>query len=132
MSGRRGLLVAISASLVVGCAIGLIVGVLFARSVLFPHPPTGRRFGGGPAGPRAMMHLVERRLDLTSDQSRRIERILDDVRAHADSMRESTRVRILEVLTPEQREKWERMNRRMFPGRGRLRGRDRPPPPEEP
>ena len=135
MTSQRGLVLAISASLVVGCAIGLIAGVLFARTVFFPHPPD-RFHRGGPGGPmvrergQMMMGFLQRRLDLTQEQSEKIEAIVDSSRVQADSIRAQARERIQQVLTAEQREKWERMDNRMFPGRGRRRGppHDEPPP----
>jgi Spy/CpxP family protein refolding chaperone len=116
MTGPRGLIVAISASLITGCAIGLIAGVLFARAVMFPHP-FGHRPHGGPPGPR-MARFVEQRLGLSAEQSTRFEAILDRARSRADSLHEEARVQILAILTPDQRERWERMNHRMFPGGG--------------
>lgn len=144
MIERRGLIVAISASLIVGCAIGLIAGVLFARAVMFHHP-FERRIHAGPPGPRQTIRFVERRLGLSEDQSVRFHAILERAHGRADSLHEEARAQILELLTPEQRERWERMNHRMFPGDGPRGGRfgghrggppggpddgpDEPPPP---
>jgi Spy/CpxP family protein refolding chaperone len=134
MNSQRGLVLGISASLIVGFALGLVVGVLFARSVFLPRPPMGFHHGpgGGPPGYGMMMGFLERRLDLSKEQSEKIERIVEASRAQADSIRAQARGQIQQVLTPEQREKWERMNNRMFPGRGRRPGhrRDEPPPDE--
>lgn len=125
MITRRGLAIAISASLIVGCAIGLIAGVLFARSLLAPRLPMGPP-RHGPGGPRPGLEFVERRLGLTPDQARRFDAIIESARAQSDSMHDLTRQRILEVLTPEQRERWQRMNERMFGRRGAGREPMRP------
>jgi len=139
---RQNLVLAISASIVVGVAIGLIAGVLFARSFLFPHAPRGpHAMGGGPMHPRHEMGMrfLERQLDLDDEQVEQIEKIVDRARGRADSLHDDAREQIHALLTPEQREQWDRMNRRMFPphsrgprgsGRGRGPGPDGPPPME--
>ena len=130
MTGRRELLLAVSASLIVGCAIGLVAGVLFTRAVLFERsfrpplgrPPFGRR--GGPEGPP--LRLLARRLELSREQEARVDSILRESRVQFDSLRAGTRAALERELTPEQRERWERINRRFF------RSRDpRPPAPPE-
>jgi Spy/CpxP family protein refolding chaperone len=134
------MVLAVSASLIVGCAIGLIVGVLFARSMFFVP-------GGGPWGhehfgrrlerPGIVMDIIRRQLDLTKDQSDKIEKIVSASRADVDSIRAQTRQQILQVLTPDQRTKWESMDRRFFhhggppPGPGGP-GDEPPPPPDKP
>jgi len=133
MNSQRGLVLGISASLIVGCAIGLIVGVLFARSVFVPGPPMGFGRGRQPHRGEVMMGFLERRLDLSKEQSEKIEKIVEASRVQADSIRAQAREQIQQVLTPEQREKWERMDNRMFPGHGRRPGRPHDgPPPDEP
>jgi len=139
MNGSRGMILAVSASLIVGCAIGLICGVLFARSMFsVPHPPFGGEhgFGRGPRGPAMVMGYLERELNLSKDQSDKIEKLVSASRADVDSIRAETRQQILQVLTPEQRTKWERMDRRMFhhggPPRGPGEPGDEPPPPDKP
>jgi Spy/CpxP family protein refolding chaperone len=139
MNGSRGMILAVSASLIVGCAIGLICGVLFARSMFFvPHPPFagGHGFGRGSRGPAIVMGFLERRLNLSKDQSEKIEKIVSASRADVDSIRAETRQQILQVLTPEQRAQWERMDRRMFhhggPPPGAGEPGDEPPPPDRP
>lgn len=120
MTQGRGLIIAISASLITGCAIGLIAGVLFARVVMFPH--TFERRVPGPPGPHQMSRFVERRLGLSDEQSVRFQAILERARGRADSLHEATRSEILVILTPAQRERWERMNHQMFPDDRRRRG----------
>lgn len=136
MNGTRGTVLAVSASLIVGCAIGLIVGVLFARSMFFvPRAPFGQGHFGRPGRPGMVMEMIERRLDLTKDQSDRIEKIVESSRADVDSIRTQTRQQILQVLTPEQRTKWERMDPHFFhhggPPRGPEGPGDEPPPPPD-
>jgi Spy/CpxP family protein refolding chaperone len=137
VNGSRGTVLAATASLIVGCAIGLIVGVLFARTMFFPHGPWGHGFGG-PGRRPPMMGFLEQRLNLTKDQSDQIERIVQSSRADVDSIRALTRQKILQILTPEQRTQWERMDRRFFerhggppPGPGQP-GDEPPPPPDKP
>jgi Spy/CpxP family protein refolding chaperone len=134
VNGSRGTVLAVSASLIVGCAIGLIVGVLFART-MFPHPPFGRGGFGGPGRPHNMMGVIERRLDLTKDQSVQFEKIVTASRADVDSIRAQTRQQILQMLTPEQRTKWEHMDKHFFHHGGPPHGPggpgDEPPPPPD-
>jgi Spy/CpxP family protein refolding chaperone len=135
VNGSRGTVLAVSASLIVGCAIGLIVGVLFARSMFFvPRPPFGGHFGH-PGRPGMVMGMIERRLDLTKAQSDTLEKIVESSRADVDSIRAQTRQQILKVLTPEQRTKWERMDQHFFHHGGPPRGPDgpgdEPPPPPD-
>jgi len=138
MNGSRGMVLAVTASLIVGCAIGLICGVLFARTMLMPHPPFGggRGFGHGPRGPAMVMNYLEHELNLTKDQSDKIEKLVTASRADVDSIRAETRQQIMQVLTPEQRTKWESMDQRMFhhggPPRGPGEPGDAPPPPDRP
>jgi len=124
------MVLAITASLIVGCAIGLIGGVLFARSMFLPHLPFGRHF----ERPGGRLHYIERELDLNKDQSDRIEKIVEASRAESDSIRAQARQQILQVLTPEQREKWQRMEPRFHhdgPPRGPGEPGDEPPPPPD-
>jgi Spy/CpxP family protein refolding chaperone len=136
VNGSRGTVLAVSASLIVGCAIGLIVGVLFARSMFFgPRPPFGHF--GHPGRPGMVMGMIERRLDLTKAQSDTLEKIVESSRTDVDSIRAQTRQQILKVLTPEQRAKWERMDQHFFHHGGPPRGPDGPgdeppPPPDRP
>lgn len=134
MNGSRGTILAISASLIVGCAIGLIVGVLFARSMfaLGVRGASEHRFRPGDR-----LRMVEERLHLDKDQSDRIEKIVESSRADVDSIRDQTRQQILAVLTPDQREKWQRMDPFFFHHGGPPHGPDGPgdeppPPPDRP
>ena len=136
MIDRRGLVLAISASLIVGCAIGLIAGVLFARTVMGPHMPGPPRFRGGPPREDIAMQMVVRRLGLTEEQTEHFHAIIERARAHADSLHEVAHAEIMAGLTPEQRERWATMEHR-FGRRGgpfHRHGRHGPPPrpPDEP
>jgi hypothetical protein len=141
MNGRRDLILAVSASLIVGCAIGLISGVLFSRMVFFgPHgrPPFGRSPFGRPTferppfarhgGPIGMpLQGIAHELELSKTQEARVDSILRESRVRLDSLRSDTREALLHELTPAQRERWERMERQMM-GRERRRGGKGPPP----
>jgi Spy/CpxP family protein refolding chaperone len=132
VNGSRGTVLAVSASLIVGCAIGLIGGVLFSRSIF----ALGVRASGEHRfHPGERLHYVEQRLHLTKDQSDRIEKIVDASRAQADSVRSLARQQILQVLTPEQRAQWERMDQHFFHHGGPPHGPDgpgdEPPPPPD-
>jgi Spy/CpxP family protein refolding chaperone len=145
VNGRRDLLLAVSASLIVGCAIGLIAGVLFARVVLSDHhlgPPFGRVPSGRHGGPMVLpLRGIARQLELSREQEARVDSILRESRVQLDSLRRETRTALLRELTPEQRERWERLDRRMLrpggrhggPGDGEPGGPGGPgPPPDAP
>jgi Spy/CpxP family protein refolding chaperone len=126
VNGRRDLLLAVSASLIVGCAIGLIAGVLFGRH----------------GGPMVLpLRGIARQLELSREQEARVDSILRESRVQLDSLRRETRTALLRELTPEQRERWERLDRRMLrpggrhggPGDGEPGGPGGPgPPPDAP
>ena len=144
--------------------VGILVGalgthLLYVRS--FPRPdelPRGGRPGlrGGPAvGPRFAERL-ERQLGLSEEQRREIDEILRESRKESNGLHdemlpriraqvERTRQRIFEVLTPEQREEFERLReehrgaerfflggdvRHRRKGPGRRGPRPQPPPPD--
>ena len=97
--------------------------------------------------------VLERRLELSEQQSRQIREILQATRRESAQMRremrprieellERTRNEIEEVLTPEQRERFEKMRRQRHrrmdqfllgppPGPRERPGRRRPPRPED-
>ena len=121
MNGTRGLVIAVLVSLIVGCSIGMMGGILLARFAPLPPglPFAWRHPGGGPPGgeppvpPHPLLGLLERRLGVTVPQRARIEAILDSSRVAYATVRESTHAAIWRELTPEQREAWERMEVRM-------------------
>jgi Spy/CpxP family protein refolding chaperone len=137
--------------------IGILIGCLgthlfYAHRLLKPEGPPGM-------GGRMFMERLEHRLDLTPEQRREIDRILEESHARAASFRDSmapqvralmeeTHERVTAVLTPEQLEEFEEMRRthhqrarewflgghgpRHGRGRGRGLGPPGPPPPPPP
>jgi hypothetical protein len=137
--------------------IGILIGSLgthlyYAHRLLKPDGPPGE-------GGRIFMDRLLTRLDLTPDQRREIETILDESHARAEEFRrtmapevralmDETHERLMAVLTPEQREIFEEMRRthhrrarewflgahRRGPGLGPGHGRgpNGPPPPPPP
>jgi len=139
--------------------IGILIGSLgthlyYAHRLLQPGGPPGM-------GGRIFMDRLEGRLNLTPEQRREIDRILEESHARAESFRESmapqvraliqeTHDRVAAVLTPEQREEFEEMRRShdrrarewFLGGHGPRHGRGRgrglglgppgPPPPPPP
>ncbi len=138
MNGTRGLVIAIAAAFVVGCSVGLMGGILFMRFAA-PGPPMAGLHGPrppyfGPAGPGArggpeqMLPRLERALQLSAEQHDRIVAILDGARHGHAAMRESMHVEIERVLTPEQRERWRKLEERFErPRRGRWSREPMPP-----
>jgi Spy/CpxP family protein refolding chaperone len=68
------------------------------------------------AGKEISLQKFKKELDLTPDQAREIETILDDfvmyyqtLQAQMDEVRASGKERIVKILTPEQREKFGKM-----------------------
>jgi Spy/CpxP family protein refolding chaperone len=100
--------------------IGILIGSLgahlyYSHRLLQPDGPPGM-------GGKIFMDRLLTRLDLTPEQRREIEEILDESHARADEFRrsmapevralmEQTHERLLAVLTPEQREIFEEMRR---------------------
>ena len=133
--------------------LGVLVGALAMQLYHSVNAPDPRRLPGrGPAHRPDFADLLERRLDLTPDQVQRIDVILAESRAEAEAFHEEmlprvreqmerTRERISEVLTPEQRERFEELHRRhrgraerFFLGRrpGRRGEMGPPPTPDSP
>lgn len=110
-------LLAVAALFFVGVVVGILGTHLFyARQLQKP--------GGLAAlGNRLFVASLERRLDLTAEQRQEIDAILEESRREGNALRqevaprvmalvERTSERIEEVLTPEQRRKYERLRRR--------------------
>ena len=99
---------------------GIVVGVL-GTHVFYAH--TLRRPGGlADVGLRFLAADLGRRLDLTAAQRAEVDRILDDTRTELERSRArllpelrstmtATQERIAALLTPEQREEFERFRR---------------------
>ncbi|MBI4538981.1 MAG: hypothetical protein HY704_05655 [Gemmatimonadetes bacterium] len=122
-----------------GVLTALVVGELMGRSrppaPAFAGGPPFRGPGMGPpsgrpgrmGGPLGLTEMLAERLDLGDEQERKLEAILERRRAVSDSILEqmrprlqaqldSTRTEIREILTPEQREEFDR-----YAEEGRLR-----------
>ena len=134
MNGTRGLLIATAAAFIVGCSVGLMGGILFMRfAAPGPHRgfmPGGRHGGpppferrGGPGPPEGMLPMLGRELDLSPEQHDRILRQIDRARKQHGAVRESMHVWIERELTPEQRERWKRMEERFERSRRGSRSR---------
>ena len=127
------------AALAVLFVLGLVSGGLgahlyYARALA--RPPAPPPPFGGRLAPR-----LERHLDLTAEQRERLREILDQTRLEAEALRrdlaprmrdvmERSEQRIREILTPEQRQRFEELRRdhrrrsdRFFGGPGDRRGR---------
>lgn len=96
--------------------LGVVAGGLVSMKVC-------RHMRPGPPPVSAVMHKLDKRLGLNPDQHAQVEAIIRGAHAQMDSVRKETlpridsimdsaRDRIRAVLTPEQREKFERLVRR--------------------
>ncbi len=90
------------AALFIGLLLGAAVGGLTVRCAFH-----------GPRLDKMVTHL-ERRLDLTPEQKTQVQNIFEDQKPRMREIREQTRAEIAKILTPEQREKFEKRR----PGRG--------------
>ena len=124
MNGVRGLVIAIVAAFIVGCSVGMVGGIVFARFAMLPAAHfAGRPMGPGhgpPHGPGPMLDMLERGLDLKPDQRARIERILEESGRGYAVVRESTHAAIERELTPAQRERWKQVEERFLRERRRV------------
>jgi Spy/CpxP family protein refolding chaperone len=107
---------------------GFISGAAVDHLVMHRRGPEIPRFA-----PRVIVNHLDRRLDLTADQRAKIEEILErhhqrmegmwaNVRPAMRTELEKTNDEIARVLTPEQREKFEKLKMRLGPRHGRRRG----------
>lgn len=139
MNGNRGLIIAIAASFIVGCSVGLMGGIAFTHWMGHgPGPGFGRggrppfmerRGPGGPGGPsrgERMFTYLSREVDLSPEQSKRIEALIDHARRQHEAVRESTEAALDRELTPQQRARWRELEKEM--GMRRHGGREGPPP----
>lgn len=133
---RPVIVLALVAAFLIGASLGLMGGILFSMQQRPPHPEwpgRGRGMGGpgvlervgGSVGRRVVRNVMvmprlREALDLTDEQAERIEPLVDEAHRTMGAARESLRVRIDRVLTPEQRERWRRLEaKRGFPGEPR-------------
>ena len=118
MNGSRGLVIATAAAFIVGCAVGLIGGLLFVHFVaprLHGRPEFGMARGPGPGRPGGRERLLtemDQTLSLTPDQHQRVLADLDRARREQVAVRESVHVWIERELNPDQRERWKQMEER--------------------
>jgi len=120
----------------VGGAAGIFVGARMERSdgpwrQAFPGPGAGGR-GGPPGGPPpgVLLERLTRDLDLDAAQREQIRRVLESSRERVEGLQREVRERfaaeqrtlheqIREILTPAQRDRFERSLERRARGRGR-------------
>jgi Spy/CpxP family protein refolding chaperone len=141
---RFAALIAVFALFVVGVGVGVLGTHLFYAKELHRHG------GGGGVGAHRFITHLERELDLTEDQRRRIDEIVEQSRIEGDALHEEmlprvrehmrqTRERVREVLTSEQQLKFDQLHERhhrraehFFLGHGRHSRRGPPPPRSQP
>lgn len=120
-------------ALVVTFIAGFVVGAVVDRFVMFEREP--RR--PPPLATEAMLHRLDRRLDLTDQQREQIEQILERRHERIHQLMQTTRpqvhreveaanAEIERLLTPEQREKFKDMKMRLGPRGRRPSGGRRP------
>ena len=129
---RPAIILALVATFLIGASLGLMGGIMFTWH--HNRPPGMPFFQGGPPhggpprgerGPRAMtpermLSRLRETLDLTDEQAAKIEPILREAHTNMDAARDSLRARVDRVLSPEQRERWRRLEaHRGFPGENR-------------
>jgi len=92
-------------ALLAAFVLGMVAGgaVLHIARMALPPPP-----GPRPPGPPPIRRL-EHDLDLDREQVAKLRKILDASRERMHEEAEATRARIREILTPEQRERFDRM-----------------------
>jgi len=115
-------------ALLAAFALGIVTG---AALLHLWHAERG--FPGGPPPPRdpPIAHL-ERELHLTPEQSSRIRAVLEEGRTSFHDQAEAVRGRIREVLTPEQRTRFDAMRPPPPPPPPPFGGPPGPPPPPPP
>jgi Spy/CpxP family protein refolding chaperone len=139
------------------CAGGLMVSAAMAQQPQDAPPPDGAMQGPPPGGgwhggPEHRVEMLQKHLNLTSDQTAQLKSILDGERAKAEAVRSNTALapqdrraqmmaihedgeaKVHAILTPEQKTKYDEMEARM---RDRHRGGppsdgSAPPPPPAP
>ena len=127
-SRRRGL-VLVLVVFILGLVCGAALTIIGMRSV------APRRFPGHPEGrPAEMRRGFERMTDelgLDRDQRRAIREIFEGSRGESQEITRESGEQIREILTEDQREKFDRLRERRGPPMRRRRpGRERPPAPD--
>lgn len=144
---RTVAVISVLALFLAGLSIGVLAMHLYQMGQFAgPAPP----FDGPPQG--RFLHALERELDLTPEQQKQIQKIHQEshrkilelrreLRPRLERQMDETHDRILEVLTPEQQERFKELERehrrrmdRFFLGEGRFggRGRRHGPPRDKP
>lgn len=127
---RVAIALALVATFLIGASLGLMGGILFSRAQHRPSAAEWFERGSSRRGPggriegdrRVPRHLrvmprLREALDLTKEQEATIAPLVESAHATMGAARESLRVRIDRVLTPEQRERWKRLEaKKGFPG----------------
>lgn len=139
---RTAIVIALVAAFLLGASLGLTSGILLT---IFHHRPSDVTWFGRAPGMRErgefgrsdrrvlrgvmVLPRLSAALDLTDEQEKRIRPLLEEAHRSMGAARDSLRVRIERELTPEQRERWRRLEARRGFGRGlhvpgdwRLRG----------
>lgn len=127
------LAIALTVVFLAGAAIGLFVGARHARLVFITHHGSGH-------GAERMRERLQHQLSLTPQQSDQIAPIVDGMSARLEAIRAETNRRVattfeqahqqmIPLLTPEQRERLEKLKRRHQHMMSEHQGA---PPPEQP
>jgi Spy/CpxP family protein refolding chaperone len=129
---RASIIIALVATFLIGASLGLMGGIMFGMHHRGPRTTwsmseRGRRAPGTHGGTerRVMRHTIvmprlREALDLTDAQAARIEPLIEETHKAMGAVRESLEIRIGRVLTPEQRERWRRLQAsREFPAQSR-------------
>lgn len=123
VQARRSGLLALLAAFALGMITGGSLLHLWQAGRPFPPPPPPRE--------PPVVHL-ERQLDLTPEQSSRVRGVLERGRGEMREHAEETRERIREVLTPQQRRRFDAMRPPPPPPPPPGLGGPPPPPPPRP
>ena len=130
---RGPIILAVVSALFLGASLGFMGGVMFSSH----HFMGGgsrmmeRMHGRGPGGPgdgrampspRVILPWLQRTLDLTPDQVQAIRAEIAKSRDELTGVHDSLHVRIARHLTPEQRERFDRLVKDRFPGDHRGQG----------
>ncbi len=136
---RWALVLSLVVAMLLGCAMGFIGSVMMARATFGEMPPMFGQHGpggpggrGGPDNHGARFDRLVHALDLTPEQVARLKPRVEATRKQFDALRDSMHAQIDRELTPEQREKFKKLQAmRPFPRPGHDRGAWPPPPPAD-
>lgn len=162
MMMKREMKMRVRAAAILLCAVGLAAGSAMAQQDAPPPPHDGEMHGppGGPGGrgfgPERRIEMLQKRLNLSTDQTAQLKTIFSEERTKSEALRsneslsredrrsqmmaihEDGETKLHAVLTPEQKTKYDEMEAKMRehmqdghrggPG-GPLHGDGAPPPP---